>query len=248
MKRFFLILTSAITVAALACSCEKEPQKPDDKPDEGGDDVVENLITIDGEFDDWKAAKDVAQAELPDDEDTYVALLKMKGVADKDNIYLYFEYQVPEGQFHAPMTIEIDADNDPDSGFTDWLWANAGWDYAIESSAGFVSATSFSKMNDLKLVTPLEGSDGVARSWDPKNWKDGSAKGAKNKGVRTNDIIKFEMNIPRALLKLEKKGTIRVGAYVQDVDADGKWSDSPVGLLPIDDGVSMSDMLEIKLP
>lgn len=249
MKRLFLFFTSAITVAALAFSCE--PTKPDDKPDEGKegeDEVVENLITVDGEFDDWKDLKNVAVADLPDDEDTYVALLKMKAVADKANLYLYFEYQVPEGQTHAPMTLEFDTDFDTDTGFTDWLWADAGWDYAIESSTGFVGPTSFARMTDLKLVTPLEGNDGVARSWEPKNWKDGSAKGVKNKGTRTNDIIKFEMSIPRALLKIEKKGTIGVGAYVQDVDEEGNWSAGPVGLLPVDDGVSMTNLLEVKIP
>ena len=243
-----MILTSAITVAALACSCEKEPQNPNDKPDDDNNgDVVENLITVDGEFDDWKGLSNVSVAEVPNDEDTYTALLKMKAVADKENLYLYFEYQVPEDQTQAPMTIEFDTDNDESSGFTDWLWAGVGWDYAIESSAGFVGAETFKKMNDLKLVTPLDGYDGTSRSWDPKNWKDGTAKGVKNKGTRTNDIIKFEMNIPRSLLKIEKKGTIRVGAYVQDV-TDDKWSDAPVGLLPIDDGVSMTEQLEVKIP
>ena len=241
MKRFFLILTSTVTAAALACSCDEKPAEPDNKPDDSGDDVVENLIVVDGEFDDWKGLKGVAVAQLPDDEDAYPNLLTMKVVADKSNVYFYFEYQVGE-ETKTPFTLEIDADDDPDTGLTDYHWASAGWDYALESSAGFISATGFAKMNDLKLLKPIEGNDGQARTLDPSNCTSGTAKGVKNKGVRTNDIVKFELNVPRTLIKAESKGTINVGVYIEN----DEWKE--IGILPIDDGMGMSEYLAVALP
>ena len=246
MRKSFILLFSAFTLAGLMLSCSKTNSPGDNNQSSGKeeDEVVEDLITIDGVFDDWKALNDDSYAvtELPDDEFQYTCLLKMMAAADKTNVYLYFEYQEEEEQTAAPMTIVIDADDDPDTGFSDYHWMNAGWDYAIESSAGFVG-NSFKKMNDFKLLKPMEGYDGQARSWDPKNYTDGTAKGVKNKGVKENDVYTFEINIPRTLIKAEKKGlTIRVAAYVENQE----WHEN--GILPIEDGIGATEMMEVYLP
>ena len=98
------------------------------------------------------------------------------------------------------------------------------------------------KINDFKLLTPLPGNDGQSRTWDPSNCASGAAKGVKNKGTVVNGLYCFEINVPRTLLKAEKKGTVRVGAYVEDEN----WKE--VGILPIDDGISLSEYLEVLLP
>lgn len=236
---------AVLTVAALTCSCKKDPQPkpgPDDNPDEGGE-VAENIITIDGEFDDWKALANVAVAEVPDDETGYPCLIKMKAVADKTNVYLYFEYVPADEQTKAPITIEFDSDYDESTGFSDFHWASVGWDYALESSAGFLGTNAYMKINDFSLIIPKAGFDGQARAWDAgQNWTSGSAKGVKNRGKVTNGVYCFEINVPRTLLKAEKKGTLSVGTYVEDQN----WSET--GILPIDDGMGMSEFLDVVLP
>ena len=247
MKKLFILILSALAIAGMSASCSKPAggnNNQGGKDGGEGEEVVDNLIAIDGVFDDWKALKegDYAVAEVPDDELQYPCLLKMMAVGDKSNLYLYFEYQPADEQTASPITIEIDSDDDPDTGFTDYHWKDAGWDYAIESSAGFISATAYKKMNDFSLLKPMEGQDGQARSWDPKNYSTSSAKGVKNRGVKEGDIFTFEINIPRSLIKAEKKGLVRVAAYVENQE----WQEN--GILPIEDGLSMTEMMEIYLP
>lgn len=248
MRKSIILLFSAFAVAGLMTSCNKTNSTGGNNQNNGNNQeetvTEEELITIDGAFDDWKALKEGSYSitELPDDEFQYTCLLKMMAVADRTNVYLYFEYQEEEEQTASPMTIVIDADDDPDTGFTDYHWSSAGWDYAIESSAGFIGS-SYKKMNDFKLLKPMEGYDGQARSWNPKNYTDGTAKGVKNRGVKENDIYTFEINIPRTLIKAEKKGiTIRVATYVENQE----WHET--GILPIEDGISASEMMEVYLP
>ena len=243
MKKLFMLFTAVISMAVMVSSCNK-PENPNNNNEENGgeEEVVENLITIDGEFNDWKGLSKVSVCEVPDDEDAYPCLITMKAVADKTNVYLYFEFQPMDDQTKAPITIEFDADDDPSSGLTDYHWAEVGWDYALESSAGFLGSNAYMKMNDFKLLSPMPGYDGQARTWDPSNCNSGAAKGVKNKGAVANGLFCFEINVPRALIKAEKKGTIRVAAYVEDQD----WHE--VGILPIDDGISMTEMMEVALP
>jgi hypothetical protein len=168
----------------------------------------------------------------------------MKAVADKVNVYLYFEFQAAEDQTKSPMTIMFDSDDDLETGFTDYHWANAGWDFGLETSNGFMSGTSYKRITDYKLLKPKEGQDGQPRNWDTKNYTEGTAKGVKNQGTLDKDLYKFEIKVPRELLKIEKKGTIRVSAYVSD--PDNNWAE--VGVLPIDDGLGMTEMLEVAIP
>ena len=244
MKKYLMLFTAALLVAGLACSCKKDP-KPDNGGNggENGGEIVDNLITIDGVFDDWKGVQGVSVAEVPDVETAYPCLLTMKAVADNANVYFYFEYQGAEDQTKAPFTLEINSDGDYGTGFADHLWSDAGWDFALESSAGFFGPTSYIKMNDFKLLVPNPDVEpGAQRSWDPKNYTDKTAKNVKNKGTLKNGVYMFEMNVPRVLIEAEKKGTIYAGAYVETQD----WE--TVGVLPIDDGVGLTEMLEIDLP
>lgn len=247
MKKIVLLILSALCVVGLLSSCNKSNANGNDnnQSENQGGDVVDNLIQIDGEFNDWKALdKDsYSVTELPDDELQYVSLIKMMAVADKSNVYLYFEYQEDEEQTAAPITIEIDADDDPTTGFSDYHWKDAGWDYAIESGGGFLGATAYKKMNDFKLLKPMEGYDGQSRTWEPKNYTDASPKGVKNRGIKENDVYTFEINIPRSLIKAEKRGlTIRVAAYVENQE----WHET--GILPIEDGIGGTEMMEVYLP
>lgn len=246
MKKYLLYFTAALTVASLVCSCKKDPNGNNGgNGGENQEEVADNIITIDGEFDDWKGLANVAVAELPEEETAYPCLLTMKAVADKSNVYFYFEYQAAEDQTKAPFTLEINSDGDPGSGFADHLWSDAGWDFAIESSSGFLSANSYLKMNDLKLLYPNDNIEpGAQRSWDPKNYSEKTAKGVKNKGVKKNDLYIFEINVPRELIDAKKKGTIFAGAYVETVLES--WE--TVGVLPIDNGAGLTEMLEINLP
>ena len=243
MKKYLMFFTAAVLVAGLACSCNKDPKPNNNQNGEEEGEKIENLITIDGEFNDWKGVQGVSVAEVPDVETAYPCLLTMKAVADNANVYFYFEYQGAEDQTKAPFTLEINSDGDPGSGFADHLWSDAGWDFAIESSAGFFGATNYTKMNDLKLLVPnADIEPGAQRSWDPKNYTDKTAKGVKNRGTLKNGVYMFEINVPRVLIEAEKKGTIFAGAYVETQD----WE--TVGVLPIDNGVSLTEMLEIDLP
>jgi len=246
MKKTILISMSALAIAALVASCSKNTNNNTGGGGQGGGEDVVAPITIDGVFDDWKALKagTYAVAELPDDEVQYPNLLKMMAVADKEQVYLYFEYQLAEDQTQAPITIEFDSDDDPSTGFTDWLWKDAGWSCAIESSAGFVGPTSYKKITDFRLIKMMDGYDGQARSWEPKNWSDLTAKGVKNRGVKDEDIFTFEINVPRELIGAQKKGTMRVAAYVENVLES--WT--TCGVLPIDEGAGATEMLEVTLP
>ena len=243
MKKLFMLFTAVISMAVIVSSCSK-PEKPDNNGDDNGngnEEVTEALITVDGEFADWIGLPNVAVSEVPEDA-AYVSLITMKAVADKTNVYLYFEFEPADEQTKAPITIEFDADDDPSSGLTDFHWADVGWDYALESSAGFLGNGNYVKINDFKLLKPMAGYDGQARTWDPSNCTDGAAKGVKNKGKTVNGLLCFEMNVPRTLIKADKKGTLRVATYVENQD----WQE--VGLLPIDDGLGMTEMMEVSLP
>jgi hypothetical protein len=246
MKKVLLTLTAVLTLAAIVISCNKpDNPKPGPGPDGGdGGEEAEEIIAIDGEFADWNGLSNVSVAVVPDDEEAYPCLIKMKAVADKVNVYLYFEFQAAEDQTKSPMTIMFDSDDDLETGFTDYHWANAGWDFGLETSNGFMSGTSYKRITDYKLLKPKEGQDGQPRNWDTKNYTEGTAKGVKNQGTLDKDLYKFEIKVPRELLKIEKKGTIRVSAYVSD--PDNNWAE--VGVLPIDDGLGMTEMLEVAIP
>ena len=245
MKKLVLISLAALTVVGLAISCQQKAETGKTATDKTVDEVAP--ITIDGDFADWKAlaAGSYSIAELPDDEETYPYLVKMMAIADHTNVYFYFEYLIAEDQAKAPFTLEMDTDNDPETGFTDWQWKTGtfGWDYSLETSAGFLNGTSY-KMSGLGLKK-CGGPDGADRWAAGSKTTELTPKGVKNKGVANNGLITFEIQIPRSLMKIEKKGTMTAAAIVQDVIEDD-WV--TMGLLPNDEGISQSFPLEIALP
>lgn len=256
MKKFLLISLTALLAAGLACSCNKDDggQTGKTATDKTVDEVAP--ITIDGDFADWAALKagSFSEAEVPEDEEAYPYLIKMKSIADHTNVYFYFEYLIAEDQTKAPFTLEMDTDGDPTTGFSDWQWKTGefGWDYSLETSAGFISGTSY-KMSSLGLKK-CGGPDGADRWAAGSVANEVSKKGVTNKGVAENGLVKFEILIPRKLLKCEKAGTMYAATMVQSV-LPAPTADDPdntdwvtVGLLPIDEGISQSLPLEIKLP
>lgn len=250
MKKLFLITLTAVTLAGLACSCQKSNTTGNKATDKTVDEVAP--IEIDGVFDDWKALSPdaVSVAEIPDDEETYPNLIKMMAIADHTNVYFYFEYLIADEQTKAPFTLEMDTDFDPSTGFSDWQWKSGtfGWDYSLETSSGILNGSAY-KMSGLNLKK-CGGPDGADRWAAGSKTTEVSIKGVKNKGVSNNGLITFEILIPRKLLKCEKSGSMLAACGMQNVvpqeGGDDQWL--TVGLLPIEEGIGQTEPMEIALP
>lgn len=246
MKKSAFVILSALCVAGMLFSCKKADNNNENnnQNNQQEEQVVAELITVDGDFADWKAlkAEDYTYAELPDDEMAKPCLLKMMAFGSSKNVYFYFLYQVDEEQTSAPFVLDIDADDDPDTGVTlHHIWKNSGFEYEISSSGGFINGANYRKMSDVKLYVCKEGMDGQDR-WADGAVADKTAKGVKSAGKRNADLVEIEMLVPRELIKATKKGTIRVGCIVSDQD----WQEK--GILPIDEGVGATEMMEVYLP
>lgn len=245
MKKIYLILIAALTVASLALSCKKNnnptPSNTDTESKDATAEPEASIITIDGDFADWAALKNVAKAEISEDEDAYPCLLEMQAVADETYIYLYFVYQPAEDQASAPIDILFNTDDDVDTGFNTYLFKDAGWDYDLACSDGFLVNGKFKSMNNAMTLYKCDGPDGADRYDEGSKVKNLTA-GAKSKGVTADDgIITFELSIKREKMKVEKKGTIYVGVYVSNEE----WKEN--GVLPREDGLA-SELLEVSLP
>ena len=240
MKKVFVFL-AAIAVFGFAISCNK-----DNGNNEGNTATKKETVTLniamDGAFDDWKGLQGASVAEVPVDETATPYLLKMVAVADSQNIYFYFQYQVEEEQTAAPFNLDIDADDDPSTGVTlGEYWKDAGIDYEISSSGGFINGANYRKMSDVKLYVAKEDFWGQDR-WVTGAVTDKTAKGVKSAGVRNGDLVEIEMLVPRTLIKAEKKGSARVGCLVSNAE----WA--VMGFLPCDDGRAATEMMEVTLP
>lgn len=246
MKKSSLVFLSALCVAGMLFSCKKADNNSNNQEGEQNneEEVVADLITIDGDFADWKALKagSYAVSELPDDEMATPCLLKMMATASSKTVYFYFLYQVDEEQTTAPFVLDIDADDDPDTGVTlHHIWKDSGFEYELSSSGGFINGANYRKMSDIKLYVAKEGMDGQDR-WAADAVAEKTAKGVKSSGKRNADLVEIEMSVPRELIKATKKGTIRVGCIVSDQD----WAEK--GILPIDEGKGATEMMEVELP
>lgn len=246
MKKSALVFLSALCAAGLLFSCNKTGNNNDsnNQGNQQEEEVVAELITVDGDFADWKALKagDYSIAELPDDEMSTPCLLKMMAFSSSKNVYFYFLYQVDEDQTAAPFVLDIDADDDPETGVTlNHIWKNSGFEYEISSSGGFINGANYRKMSDVKLYVCKEGMDGQDR-WADGAVTDKTAKGVKSAGKRNADLVEIEMLVPRELIKATKKGSIRVGCIV----SDEAWNEK--GILPIDEGKGATEMMEVFLP
>ncbi len=245
MKKIYLILIAALTVASLALSCKKNnnptPSNTDTESKDATAEPEASIITIDGDFADWAALKNVAKAEISEDEDAYPCLLEMQAVADETYIYLYFVYQPAEDQVSAPINILFNTDDDIETGFTTYLFKDAGWDYEIASSDGFLVNGKFKSINNTCSLNRCDGPDGADRYAEGSKTTKLTA-GVKSKGVTADDgIITFELSIKREKMNVDKKGTIYVGTFISNED----WKEN--GVLPREDGLA-SELLEVSLP
>ena len=240
MKKSFLTILAIVAMVGAVCSCKKDKPTPTPGPDTPDETT---LITIDGDFADWTKAANVVTAELDEEATSYLNLLTMKAVADEENIYLYFEYEIAEDQTVAPIDILVNSDNNSATGFSSWIWTNVGWEYMLESEAGFLAGSSVQSMDDL-AVYKCNGPDGVD-AWDAES--NGMTKleltsFAENAGKVESGIAYFEMSILRSAVNATKKGALTLGVTMTNV-VDGDWVTT--GILPT---FGSEDMLEVALP
>ena len=161
MKKVFMILASTLMVAAISCS-KPADNTPSDDPEDPGQ-VDEDLITIDGKFDDWAKAQGVKtlndlaannNIEIDGSKQRVDALKTLKAVADPYYIYLYVEVDMSktyaggvenwEGKIldpahPGPIDIYIDADNKAETGGIQWVFSPCGWEYLFECGSFFAA-------------------------------------------------------------------------------------------------------------
>ncbi|MBR4826287.1 MAG: hypothetical protein IKZ91_00180 [Bacteroidales bacterium] len=250
MKKVFFAILSTIAIIGMVASCEKDPKNPNNP--NGGNDEPEAVITIDGDFSDWSSAANVVSTEVPADLDKYANMLKMKGVADADNIYLYFEYQLADGQLEAPFDIFFDADGNASTGFISWLWSKegCGWDYLLETEGGIlVDGTSIADLSDMNIYWAEAYTDPVTGE-QVDGWGDGASQKkldtkdfAEAKGVVKNGVAIFEVSVMRSCINALKKGSCGVAITISDAG----WN--TMGVLPIDEsGAGTAEFMQIALP
>lgn len=244
MKKYYVIL-AALAMVGMVCACNQ------DNVEDGGngkkDDAVS--IKIDGTFDDWKS-NDIAFADLSDVEETsYPNLTLMKAAADSKKVYFYFEYTLEDDQTVAPIDILINSDGDASTGFTSWIWSKegCGWDFMLESEAGFLGENkTIADLSDMAVYKCIEGDGQDA-------WDDGSKFEQQNvddfiacKGAVKDGVAYFEVSVLRSVLNANKAGKITFGVTMTDATT-GDWVTK--GILPQSaDGIGTADMLEVVLP
>ncbi len=243
MKKIYRTLFAAVAVLGMMCSCEKTPQnKPGDDPDDKPEEPKE-LIVIDGDFSDWSTANGVVSTEIGE-VSYYPGLLAMKAVADDTNIYVYFEYELAEEQGGAaPFEVFVNADNNPATAGGTWLWGESGYEYMLESEAGFLDGNSIKNMDDL-AVYAFTGEDGHdafetdPASLDKKDVKDFS----ENAGKVSNGVATVELSFLRSVVNANKAGKLSLGivAYA------ASWATT--GVLPQGESVGVEPLMEITLP
>ena len=250
MKKTFLTILTVLAMVSMVAACKKDP-KPNDKPNDNPNDEPTEVVTIDGNFADWAALKNVASAE-PGEDAAYPGLLLMKAVADETNIYVYFEYELQDLgdmgiQAAAPFEIFVNSDNNTATGGASWLWSEVGYEYMLESEDGFLAnATTVRDMGEDIGLFLFDGVDGVDA------WGDGGhltkqevTAFCESAGTVKNNIATVEVSFLRSVVNATKKGTVAIGLAAYDL-SDPNWHTS--GVLPL--GVSAGEvgLLEVTLP
>ena len=248
MKKVFLTILSTIALFGLVCSCDEKPNP--DKP--GGDDIEEptELVTIDGNFDDWAALKNASSAELGE-EFAYPGLLAMKAIADDTNIYVYFEYELQqEGdeddsplQPSSPFEIFVDADNNATSGGGSWLWSPIGYEFMLEDETGWLVDNKVVDMSGTMNIYKFDGVDGADA------WGEGGHitqlelnSFCESAGKISSGIAKVELSFLRSVVNCTKSGKAAVGL----VAYNSAWATT--GVLPQGATAGAEALLEVTLP
>lgn len=241
MKKILSFLSVVAMAAAVVVSCgeKNNPNTPGDQPGGSTDDPVEeDLITIDGKFDDWAKLTDVtttswveANAEWHQEDNQRIDALKtLKVAADGSYIYLYVECDMSveyqggvdwEGKtlgkaFAGPIDIYIDADANETSGGIYWAWVPLGWEYLIEA------ATCFSNEGPIAdAATYMFTGEDQTDIWqvNPPAREDISRDGLFN-GISVKDgkTMKVEIALIRAFLPKIKGTKINIGVLAQSTN------------------------------
>lgn len=145
-------------------------------------DVPPMAIRIDGDFSDWEQLdpEKVSEAICASDA-AFHTLHRMKAYADKDALYIYFEYDESQLSLYysdyvsdwVPFHIVLDADGNPDTG-GDLLsqWVNPGIDFILES---FLYARGDLLYDEGGLFRFI-GDDGSSE-WNLSYWDSGVSRG-----------------------------------------------------------------------
>lgn len=241
----YFLMAAAVVFALAACNKTDDPNSnnPGNNENPGTNEEPEEtaVIVIDGQFEDWDAAPNLAIAECPEDA-AKASLLVMKVTSDADFIYVYFEQLLDDDQKEAPFNLMFNTDNDVTTGASSYLWDNPGWDCYIESEKGFISnGTAVQDMSDMvlyKFVGPA-GADG----WDDASYLEAQADITDftvNAGVVKNGLAKVEVSVKREVLGLKGK-KIQVGM----IGYNAEWGDT--GVLPQGEGGAVDSLLEVEL-
>lgn len=227
MKKVFLAILATIAVVGMV-SCNKDDNGKGKK--DNGKKTTEVSIKIDGNLDDWKDVP--VAAEISDDVAVgRDSLLTLKVGADSKNLYVYYEFIMPEGEPYVPVDIFVDSDNDITTGFSAWLW-EIGWEFLVESETGCLeNATTVRNMEDATIYKAAKWQNDAGEQiggWD---------KGAEQEpltltgflesaGKVANGIGFVEISIERGAINARAKGSLGLGIEVHV----GSWADN--GILP----------------
>lgn len=250
MKKIFLTIIAAVAMVSMFASCQ---EKPEDEKDKEKEQEPTEAVTIDGNFADWAALKDVASAELDVDANAYPGMLAMKAYADETSIYVYFEYELQEEtpeegdpfiQTSAPFEIFVDSDGDATTGGSSWLWSEVGYEYMLEDETGFLGEGN--TVRDMAETMHIYHFDGV----DGKDaWEEGGhltelelSAYAESAGTVKNGVATVEVALLRSVVNASKAGTIAIGI----VGYDGTWKTQ--GVLPQGEAAGAVAMLDVTLP
>ena len=185
------------------------------------------MIAIDGNFNDWASATNVAEAKMSE-YSKWEALYDMKFTTDANYIYFYLEfsaetYQTTDdagapitGYIVDPISIFLNIDGDETTGWNSYLWDNSAVDILIED----LLSHNFS---DASVYT--FPADAAQDSWA---WVDAGVVGSTetcDRKILANGHAAIEGKITMAMLPYQVK-SLKVGVLTSNTD----WRES--GVLP----------------
>ena len=248
------MLMTAIVMVAMV-SCNKDDNKNKGNKDNNGGNETEDLITIDGNLDEWASIKGAATAEL-DEAFAYPGLKVMKAIADETNIYVYFEYELQDEkdsenlQVASPFEIFVDCDNNATTGGYSWIWGDAedetykvGYEYMLESEVGWLDGTKVVDMSESMNIYNFDGVDGVDA------WGEGGHltqlelnSFCESAGKVVDGMAFVEVAILRSVVNCSKSGKCNIGLVAYNAG----WQTT--GVLPQGASAGVERMLEVALP
>ena len=185
---------------------------------------VTSNITIDGNFSDWTALTDAAQAELPSGA-SLTGLYKMSWYANESDIFYYIEYDAQS----AYIGIMMNTDGNSTTGHASWMWTNAAAEYIIQDAPD--------SFNDASLFA-FGSSDQSDWSWNDTGVENFLT--ASNVVTLSNGHKAFEGKISQAALPTSIT-ELHVGVF----SSNAGWAEN--GILPRGNGDAAAAMLEVPI-